>query len=279
MATAITTAPAEYMLGDAEEERRRLVAQAALLDGEARALLDRLDIPVGGDVVDIACGPIGILPLLSARVGPHGEVTGLDRHPAMLADAARTCAALGNVRVVLGDATGTGLARDSYDLAHVRLLLVNVPDPAAVLREAVAIVRPSGTVAVQEVDWLSWQCEPALPEWTELRDVLTRLWHSRGLDPCIGRRLPALLRAAGLREVTAVASAGIDGTGQPYQRLLLTFAARFRERLLDGITPADELDRLVDAVAAHLARPDTVVVRAMTVQAWGRVAGRTAVAR
>ena len=84
MATATTTARAEYMLGDAEEERRRLVAQAALLDAEARALLERLDIPVGGDVIDIGCGPIGILPLLSDRVGPHGQVTGFDRHGDML---------------------------------------------------------------------------------------------------------------------------------------------------------------------------------------------------
>ena len=45
-----------------------------------------------------------------------------------------------------------------------------MPDPLAVLREAAAIVRPGGTVAVQEVDWLSWQCEPAHPAWTELRD-------------------------------------------------------------------------------------------------------------
>ena len=95
----------------------------------------------------------------------------------------------------------------------------------------------------------------------------------------IGRRLPALLRAAGLDAVTAAGSAGIDGIGQPYQRLLLTFAARFRDRLLNGITTAGELDRLVDAVGAHLARPDTVVVRAMTVQAWGRVAGTGVVGR
>lgn len=270
------TTPTEYLLGDAEDERRRLVAQAALLHDEARALLERLHIPIGGDVVDIGCGPVGILPLLSERVGPHGTVTGLDRHAEMLDHAARTCAGLDNVRFALGDAIDSGLPRRHYDLAHVRLVLVNVPDPAAVVTEAVAIVRPSGTVAVQEVDWLSWQCEPALPAWTELRDLLTRLWHSRGLDPCIGRRLPSLLRSAGLREVTAQAHAGIDATGQPYQRLLLTFAERFRARLLDGITTSAELDRLVDAVAAHLASPDTVVVRAMTVQAWGRVPGRSA---
>ena len=89
----------------------------------------------------------------------------------MLDHAARSCKGLGNVRFVLGDATATGLSERSFDLAHIRLLLVNVPDPAAVLREAVSIVRPSGTVAVQEVDWLSWQCEPAIPAWTALRDA------------------------------------------------------------------------------------------------------------
>ena len=273
MATA--TAPTDYMLGDTADERARLMAQAALLDDEARALLDRLDIPVGGDVIDIGCGPIGILPLLSDRVGPHGQVTGFDRLGDMLDHAARSCAGLGNVRFALGDATDTGFTADTFDVAHVRLLLVNVPEPMAVLREATRIVRPGGVVAVQEVDWLSWQCEPALPEWTALREVLRSLWHSRGLDPDIGRRLPTLLRAAGLCEVEANGRAGIDGAGHPYRRLILTFAERFRERILAArLTRPDELDALVAAVDRHLADPGTVVVRAMTVQAWGRVAGR-----
>jgi len=273
MATA--TAPAEYMLGDTADERARLMTQAALLEDEARALLDRLDVPVGGDVIDIGCGPIGIVPLLSERVGCHGQVTGLDRHGEMLDHAARSCARLGNVRFALGDATATGFAPTTFDLAHLRLLLVNVPDPMAVLREAVRIVRPGGAVAVQEVDWLSWQCEPGLPAWTALREVLLGLWHSRGLDPEIGRRLPLLLRAAGLCEVEATARAGIDGAGHQYRRLILTFAERFRERIVDGgLATVGELDALVDAVDRHLADPATVVVRAMTVQAWGRVPGR-----
>lgn len=49
-----------------------------------------------------------------------------------------------------------------------------------------------------------------MPAWTALREVLRRLCHSRGLDPDIGRRLPMLLRAAGLGEVEATERAGID---------------------------------------------------------------------
>ena len=168
-AATTTTERPEYMLGDSQSERRRLVAQAALMEDEAGWLLGRLDVPVGGRVVDIGCGPVGILPQLSALVGPTGEVVGVDRHGDMLDHAARTCAELPNVRLELGDAVATELPRRSFDLAHIRLVLVNVPDPLAVLREAAAIVRPGGTVAVQEVDWLSWQCEPAHPAWTRLR--------------------------------------------------------------------------------------------------------------
>jgi SAM-dependent methyltransferase len=271
----LATAPPEYLLGDAADERARLVAQAALLEDEARALLDRLDIPLGGDVIDIGCGPIGVLPLLSERVGPHGQVTGFDRHGDMLDHAARACATLGNVRFAHGDATDTGFTSGTFDVAHIRLLLVNVADPFAVVREAARIVRPGGAVVVQEVDWLSWQCEPGLPAWAALRDVLLDLWHSRGLDPEIGRRLPTLLRSAGLCEVDATARAGIDGAGHPYRRLILTFADRFRDRIVDaGLASADELDALVAAVDRHLADPATVVVRAMTVQAWGWIAGR-----
>ena len=31
--------------------------------------------------MDVGCGPIGILNLLSQRVGPHGSVVGVEREP------------------------------------------------------------------------------------------------------------------------------------------------------------------------------------------------------
>ena len=125
------------------------------------------------------------------------------------------------------------------------MLLVNVPDPIAVLREAARIVRPGGAVVVQEVDWLSWQCEPGLPAWAELRDVLLEVWHFP--RPRSRDRAAAADAAAHGRVVRGRGDgrAGIDGAGHPYRRSILTFADRCRDRILTaGLATADELDEL-----------------------------------
>ena len=48
---ATTTTTAEYMLGDAADERARLMAQAALLEDEARTLYERYAIPASGNIL------------------------------------------------------------------------------------------------------------------------------------------------------------------------------------------------------------------------------------
>jgi SAM-dependent methyltransferase len=122
---------------------------------------------------------------------------------------------LANVRLVHGDATATGLPRATFDLAHARLVLVNVPQPERVLSEMAALVRPGGVVAVQEVDWLSWTCEPPHPDWETLLRTLVAVRRARGLDSYIGRRLPGLLRAAGLADVEVKARADLAGRRRP----------------------------------------------------------------
>ena len=263
----------EYHLGPGAAERARLLMQCEVLEPETRWLLDRLAPESGSRVIDVACGPLGVLPLLVERVGPTGEVVGLDRDPIMLADARRNLddRGLHDVALVAADATATGLPRETFDMAHVRLLLVNVRFPEDVLAELVAIVRPGGTVAVQEVDWISWPCQPPHPAWERLRNLMWRWWDGRGLDPYLGRRVPALVRDAGLVGVQAMSHAGIDVCGDPYQDLLLQFVRRFRDEVVAAeMISAFELDKLVDALERHLAEPGTVVIRALTVQAWGR---------
>ena len=75
-------------------------------------------------------------------------------------------------------------------------------------------------------------------------------------------------------DVEATSHAGIDVHGHPYQDLLLQFVRRFHDDLVAAeMISAFELDKLIAALDAHLADPGTVVIRALTVQAWGRRPG------
>jgi ubiquinone/menaquinone biosynthesis C-methylase UbiE len=105
----------QYILGADDSEHARLLAQCGIYRPEAERLFERLGINSGQRVLDMGCGPLGVLDLLSARAGPAGEVVGLDNEPRMIAFAERAVAERGltNVKLVQGDAASTGLPADS----------------------------------------------------------------------------------------------------------------------------------------------------------------------
>lgn len=70
-----------YSLGSNPAERSRLARQAAELAADSNALLDRIGLLPGHAAIDLGCGPRGILDLLAQRVGPGGQVVGLDSDP------------------------------------------------------------------------------------------------------------------------------------------------------------------------------------------------------
>jgi trans-aconitate methyltransferase len=94
----------EYILGADDSELVRLLAQAEIRCREAELLLDRISVGAGARALDVGCGPLGVLHLLSERVGPTGEVVGLDRERRMVVLAGRTIAerGLANVRLLEG---------------------------------------------------------------------------------------------------------------------------------------------------------------------------------
>ncbi|MFD6620016.1 class I SAM-dependent methyltransferase, partial [Streptomyces albidoflavus] len=175
--TTTPSTPRPYLLGAEDEERRRLLFQGELLKDDTQALLDRVSLRVGDRALDVGCGPLGIMDALAARVGETGRVTGVDAEPRMIEMARRTIAehGLSNVSLTTADAADTGLPRSSFDLVHTRLVLMNVPHTDQVLDEMLALTAPGGTVAVQDVDWLTRVCEPPHPSWDRLVTAVAEL--------------------------------------------------------------------------------------------------------
>jgi trans-aconitate methyltransferase len=201
-----------YVLGGTLTEQQRLILQAKGLETPARSLLGRIPLYPGARAVDIGCGPIGIMDVLSERVGPSGVVVGVEREPrfAEMARAELGDRGLRNVEVVNADALRTELVRNSYDLAHERLVLINLPaaTQAALLAEMISLLRPGGTIALQEYDSASYVCYPAHPSWDVLLGTWNDAFHAAGGNEFVGRSLASLLRSAGAENVEMAAHVG-----------------------------------------------------------------------
>lgn len=263
---------AEYVWGTGLTERQRLLEQVRLYIPEASWLLDHLKIRPGSRAIDLGCGLLGILDLLSERVGPLGGVLGVEREFKFVEIAKELLAErkIKNVRVIAGDAMSTRLADHSFQFVHERLLLIVVPEPRKVISEMVRLAEPGGIVAVEEVDIGMWTCEPPHHAWTRLFAAFEEVYTRDGKDLRVGRRLPGMLRAAGLDKVACKAHARLNGPGDFHQQQLLVFVKQFWWQIIDlGLIGEEELESLFQQLEAHLADPATLVVSPLLFQAWG----------
>lgn len=191
--------PIERRTGEIE----RLDIQSAALEFDVGVMLDRIGVAPGWHCLDLGCGPGGILEPLSRRAGPTGQVVGLDADPVWLAHAQARAGERGlrNVRVVQGDAYGTGLPRAGFELVHARFVACTVGMPEALLAEMKALARPGGFVALEEADASTLKCHPSHPAWDRLAQLLEQAFVCAGADLRLGQRLYHLVREAGLEDV------------------------------------------------------------------------------
>lgn len=265
--------PDQYVLGYRRAEQERLQRQAQELAHESSWLFDQVGVSTGARVVEIGCGPHGCLELLAKRVGPSGSVTGVESSQDAV-DLARELIhqrGLINVEVFCRDARSTELPRAAFDLATARLVLVNVPEPREIVAEAVALVRPGGWVAFHEADWIAHVCDPPSDAWTTLVELFVSYSEKNGIDPFIGRKLPRLLREAGLDEVHANPLVHVYPPGHGRRNILLEFAENLSQRVIaEALAGERELADLKDELRKHLDDPGTLVVSHLFFQSWAR---------
>ncbi|WP_433299252.1 methyltransferase domain-containing protein [Actinoplanes sp. CA-030573] len=153
-----------------------------------------LDLRPGLTVADIGCGPGTDLGRLADETGETGLVLGIDRDPAMLAEARRRFADDPRVSVREGDIHDLPLESGSVDRARADRMLQHVESPAAAIAEVRRVLRPGGLFGMAE------------PDWDTLAVGDEDLAYSRGFagfsaggvrNPTIGRELPRLCAAAG----------------------------------------------------------------------------------
>jgi 2-polyprenyl-3-methyl-5-hydroxy-6-metoxy-1,4-benzoquinol methylase len=143
--------PDEYALGRSDAETRRLILQHQLYGPLTRRFFEAAGVGTGMRVLDLGSGAGDVALLLADLVGPTGHVLGVDMNADVLTTARTRAAAAGwaNVEFHVGDIRELPRTTD-YDAVVGRWVLMYVPEPAQLLRQAAALLRPGGIVAFQE---------------------------------------------------------------------------------------------------------------------------------
>ncbi|GAA1928458.1 class I SAM-dependent methyltransferase [Streptantibioticus ferralitis] len=256
-----------YLLDNAQPEAgTRFDALSELFDPSTFRHIEDLGISPGWRCWEVGAGGSSVVSWLAERVGRTGRVLATDIDISWASRAAG-----GVIEVLRHDVGQDEPPEGSFDFVHARLVLVHVADREQALRAMVGALRPGGWLLVEDADPAlqplicldEYGPEQALAN--RLRAGFRSLLAARGADLAYGRKLPRLLREAGLSDVTADAYFPI--TSASCDVLEAVTIRHVRDRLVAAGLATDEE---IDLHLANVTSGRLDLATSPMISAWGR---------
>jgi len=184
---------------------------------DSREALADLALDARNRILDVGCGTGELTRVLAAD--SSAEVVGCDADRELLAVASD------HVPTVAGDALRLPVRDDGVDLVVCQALLINLPDPAAALREFTRV--SSDLVAAIEPNNAEVRVDSTVSAEVDLESRV-REAYLRGVetDVALGDRVEALFEQRGIEVVSTRRYEHEKRTEPPYSEAALTDAAR-----------------------------------------------------
>lgn len=269
----MTEADNQYPLGSDPTELERLDHQGMMLGPATRTLFEAAGIREGMRVLDLGCGAGDVAFVVAELVGESGEVLGIDRSADAVAKASIRARQrqLEGVHFMVGDIHEPAPG-GPYDAIVTRLVLMYVPDPAAVLRAQAAVLRPGGVVAPIEFDITAGRSVPSTPSVQRAFSWVLDAFSRVGIHTALGPRLWTIARDAGLQPLGMLGLQPYFGPEDPNGAALLAGIVRTLVPLLErtGVTNAAEIgaETLHQRMSEELASAHAVFAFPTLVTAW-----------
>ncbi|HKW50991.1 MAG TPA: class I SAM-dependent methyltransferase [Candidatus Eisenbacteria bacterium] len=266
-----------YVLGHSDRELDRLKTQARLIDPITQRFFREAGLVPGMRVLDVGSGAGDVAFLAAELVGDTGEVVGVDRAPAALEEARERATARRSLNVTFrdGDPADMTFVRP-FDAVIGRYVLQFQKDPAKMLRNLAARVRPGGLVVFHEIDWGGVQSFPPVPTYDQCCRWCVDTLRLSGTETRMGIKLHSTFVAAGLPPPLMRLEALI--TGGSTSPALLHLVTDVLETLLPemerlGVATAADvgIETLVERINTEAAAHSSVIVRHFQIGAWSRV--------
>jgi ubiquinone/menaquinone biosynthesis C-methylase UbiE len=245
--------------------------QAVQWEPAGQQLLGELGDGSGLRALDVGCGPLGWLRLLSRWVGPDGQVVGTEVSETTAEHARLTVRSEGltNVGIAVDDVFDSALPEGSFDLVHARFMLGPLGRPDLQLATYRRLVRPGGWLVLEEPDMASWRFNPEAPANQRLNDLQLEWATAIGRNLSTGRQVRSWLRELSEEPVVRAQVLALP-PGHVYRALALMFATAGRDVLAAKIGAA-ETDALLARAEEELRDPELWCTSCTLIQGYARL--------
>lgn len=264
-----------YIHGTAVEEQGRLRLLNNITNGSfidfLGASLEDLD---GKLIADFGCGTGDLISDIAQKY-PKAEITGIEISKAQFDEAVAKTGDNPNVTLINTDVLNCGLKDGGFDLCYCRYLLEHVPDPVAVVKEMLRVVKPGGFVTAQENDLAVVFYYPEVEGIDEVYREFCALQIELGGDPFIGRKLFDIFKRAGAVDITLTYEPEIYTEDDPERYMgwvtnALNIYQGAKDGMLDrGNIDESSIDRVLNILTERIERPSGV-----SLFHWNRVSAR-----
>ena len=216
-------------------ESARMDLMASALDEASKNHMSRLPIRPDWACLEIGAGNGSLSQWLAPQVH-KGKVTVTDLQPDLIAGITGP-----NIAVEKLDLT-EGLPEESHDFIFLRAVLHHLPERKEAIGTLVQALKPGGWLFVHEPDLHPINC--SLPEICRpLWDGFDAWASDLGIDYSTGRRIPELLQAHGMSNITSAGHTEIYPGGSVHAEWLrVTIAEVSKSMLKAGNTSVEHLE-------------------------------------
>jgi SAM-dependent methyltransferase len=183
-----------------------------------RRFLESIPMPEQAEVLEVGCGT-GVLCRVLATWPGVRSVVGLDPAPSLIAKAVDLAAGITHVNFVVGDGKALPFEDGSFDGVIFDSTLCHVPGPEVALDEAIRVLKPGGVLAAFDGDYATTTV--SLGPHDPLQVCVDAMMASSVNDRYLVRRLPSLIRAAGLEIVGVQGYSYVESGAAEYMRTVV----------------------------------------------------------
>jgi cyclopropane fatty-acyl-phospholipid synthase-like methyltransferase len=260
-----------YVIAGGKEGKERLDRLQDAMRETTLELLQSAGLKPGDRCLDAGCGGGHVAMDMARIVGPTGRVIGIDFDPNVLELARLDAkeAKADNIEFTATDASS--FDGGPFSFIHARYLLSHVGEPDRVFAHLKGLLAPGGRIAIEDIDMSGSFCHPPEPAQDRFQVLYTEAVRRGGADANLGRRLPTIALAAGMRDARWRVFQPVYASGPNKHMTAITMQMIGGTLLKYGLANEEEIDTLVQRLKAFADDPSTLAAFPRMVQVWGTV--------